>query len=534
VDVGGKAQAVTDAFGFFQTPQFPVGTYTMSFTKDGYWTLNASVSFNQAGSFRFNDTIRLSKITSGTGATVDPSFIMDLDMDNNPHITVNAANKIKSLIAIPYDCGTYQDANQTHINITTDIGTSFSSAITSGKTVNPLGSQTNIEERLREFDRRINQEMLSKGIQPGVSRHPVRAVTEEEEQLTFYKFQTFTEYPTVTTVTANLIHTGTDHCLIYLDNSQNISDSYIQQLGQAFDDFYDRMIQYFGDVKVDIDGNDKVYILLTELPHDDSGTILGYFTSLNEYHKSEQFYSNEKEMLYMTTYNYNNNPTEWLKAIKSTSAHEFQHLINFSWRGVKTPTWVNEGLSMMAEEIAIAEPGRHNPFLDQRVAMYLKYHVYDCLQDWQGDLLDYASSYMFMRYYADRFGEEKLKDINTLNYGYGGTDTLTRIADTDFNEIFKDWLTAVILDAVCYTTSDPRYFYKTLDLSAFDFPKETAGYIDMAHGAGAFIYMANLEAAKRIDIELNGDYQIGMRLVMLPVPGESFSASGLPSFSKIH
>lgn len=90
VDVGGKVQAVTNEYGFFRTTQFPLGTYTMTFTKDGYWTLSSSVTFDQAGDFYFNNPIRLSKINNQTGTIVNPSFIMDIGKYNNPHITVNA------------------------------------------------------------------------------------------------------------------------------------------------------------------------------------------------------------------------------------------------------------------------------------------------------------------------------------------------------------------------------------------------------------------------------------------------------------
>lgn len=432
-------------------------------------------------------------------------------------------------------------ANQAHIYITTDIGTSFSSSITSGKTVSPMANAIDYEEQLRKYKQRVNQEMLSKGIRPGVSQYSLRSKA-AVSQLTFYKIVDFNTYPTYTTITANLKYNGVK-CLIYLDNSQNIPDSYIQQLGQTFDNFHDSVIQYFGDLTVNIDNYDKIYILLTELPHNDNSMMIGYFDPLNEYTKSAQYYSNEKEMLYLTTYNQTNNWNDWLKAVTSTSAHEFQHLINYSCRVGKgdTDTWINEGLSLMAEEIAIAGPGMHNPFTDQRINLYLKYHIYDCLTDWQGDLLDYASAYMFMRYYADRFGEMKLRDINSSTNYYVSSDTLAYIAGagiTSFNDLFIDWLTAVALDAIGYMPGDStlrqKYLYQTLDLSTYDFPKDTTGYISMAHGSGAFIYMTNLETAKRIDIDINGDSYIGMRLIMLPADGASFSASALPGFSKIH
>ena len=368
IDVGGKATAITNYWGEFQTGTFPLGTYKMSFTKDGYWTLSFDVTFNQAGSYVFKDSIRLNKVTSELGLVEEPSFIRDLS-STEKQLTINANNQVQTLIALLYNTSSSQSDEQTHINISTDTGSSFSATLTNNQIFSASGYvQTDPYQRLREFDRKINQEMNNKGIKPG-KKPPTFSAMHDEPQLSFYKFN-FDYNNTLSRITANKKYDGY-HCLIYLDTRQNISDEYIQQLGETFDGFYDRMITYFGDLTIDIDQYRKVYILLSELYHNNDGMILGYFSNINEYPKSEQPYSNEKEMLYLTTYTYNSNPEAWLSLIKSTAAHEFQHLINYFCR-VKAvedfdneifATWINEGLSMVAEDIAIAGAEyQHNPY----------------------------------------------------------------------------------------------------------------------------------------------------------------------------
>ena len=247
-------------------------------------------------------------------------------------------------------------------------------------------------------------------------------------------------------------------------------------------------------------------------------------------------------MLYLTTYTYSNNPSSWLDMIKATSAHEFQHLINFSCRKDigESPLWMNEGLSMMAEDIAIAGPGGHNPELDDSIKLYLKYHAFDSLQDWTyGDSLDYASAYMFMRYLADRCGEYQLKALNTTVNYYPDESTIVNIAGvTNFEELFKDWLTAVVLSSMDYSNSDPdfnnKYLYKTIDLSTFEFPKENPGYFYLTIGAGAFVSVPDLDAASRIDVTLSGNSYFKMRLIMIPAAGASYSSYKAPRIIQLN
>jgi hypothetical protein len=77
---------------------------------------------------------------------------------------------------------------------------------------------------------------------------------------------------------------------------------------------------------MNVDDEQRIYILLSPLP----GSILGYFTYLNELFKDEYPYSNEKEMIYVTTSNYYSNPSNWVNSTKGVIAHEFQHLINYT------------------------------------------------------------------------------------------------------------------------------------------------------------------------------------------------------------
>ena len=278
IDVGGKAQAISDQWGEFTSGQFPLGTYVMSFSKEGYWTLSFPVTFDISGNLYFNNTINLSIVISGEGTVEDPALIKDYG--SNTRVTINANNRVKTLIAIPYSSYSWYDIYNTNLCITSDIGVN-SAAASVKQPLTVTRTKNVLEQRLSEYNKKTIPRLLAKGIRPGIASRSI-GIKSAELSLDFYKYN-FDSQDTFSTVKASLKYTGTK-CLIYLDNTQSINQTYIDQLGQAFDNtYYDRVIQYFGDLTVNIDNYDKVYILLSNLAHDDTGMILGYFDTVNEF-----------------------------------------------------------------------------------------------------------------------------------------------------------------------------------------------------------------------------------------------------------
>ncbi|MFW5807858.1 MAG: hypothetical protein ACOCWH_02255, partial [Spirochaetota bacterium] len=156
-----------------------------------------------------------------------------------------------------------------------------------------------------------------------------------------------------------------DHCIVYLDESQDIDQTTIDQLATEFDDNIHETVSTYFSSPTDIDNNQKVILLLLDIKDGYTGEagstyIGGYFFSIDLYTNDDlaafnypsYLRSNEGEILYIDV-----NPADPTSIdTRSTIAHEFQHLVNFSRNyiaenGDFMPTWMDEGLSMAAEAL---------------------------------------------------------------------------------------------------------------------------------------------------------------------------------------
>ncbi len=108
-----------------------------------------------------------------------------------------------------------------------------------------------------------------------------------------------------------------------------------------------------------VDEDKRVSILITDIDEDGtpSGGVYGFYWSKDQYLQSDldnwgyNVQSNEMEMFYVDTHFADSNP----EGIKSTLAHEYQHMIHFQRKnrenGLNSPTWYNEMMSMACEDL---------------------------------------------------------------------------------------------------------------------------------------------------------------------------------------
>ncbi|HYH04058.1 MAG TPA: hypothetical protein VEC37_13225 [Bacillota bacterium] len=468
------------------------------------------------------------------------SNIIDIPLSNGTgQVTLNTNGNVDTLIAIPYNTATMDGTYATTLTINAN-SQSLSTVPILSKLSSKIKSHDDFKAKIRDQERELVSLLRSKNMLKNTrnnlsSSNPTNVFKDDPNTtLTFNKLLN----STWVTVTATKKYKGT-RCLIYLDNNASVSylsQTYIDELGQAFDSFHDREVNYFGSPNGtlgDIDNNEMVYILLTELEHSSTQWAAGYFHGVHEVPTSEYAKSNQKEMLFITTHK----PTgytdsTWLNTIKGTLAHEFQHLIFFNNRATKyqsnadynSETWINEGLSMVAEDLAIRGPGYiHNPDLDDRVVAYLENSSNDSLCTWKDTVADYAPAYMFMRYFVDRYTEEKIKNLISTNSL--GTNMLTSVASgASFSQLFRDWLAAVVLDRVNYSYTDATlnnsYLYKTLNLSSYSnitFGQLNSGSsISIPDTTGGYIIKTGLSGKQQITISIQGNPNFGLRLITLP------------------
>ncbi len=183
----------------------------------------------------------------------------------------------------------------------------------------------------------------------------------------------------------------------------------------------------------------------------------GYFNDANEYLKQQAPFSNEREMIYLSTEILNGN------LAKSYLAHEFTHLISFNQKdrlqGVSDDIWLSETRAEYASDGNLQQ--RLNQF-SQKPS--------DSLTIWNGEETDYGVITIFGKYLTEKYGENIL--VSSLHSPKTGADSIDEALlkageSKSFLQIFNDWATAVFLNDCSLSNI---YCYKNSVLSNLRLP----------------------------------------------------------------
>ncbi len=264
------------------------------------------------------------------------------------------------------------------------------------------------------------------------------------------------------------------HAWFFMDAAPRTSFS-DEQWDRLVDEFelniYPRVTQVFGaEAQPGVDGHQRIFIVISPAV-DNWGAakgMMGYFWSRDAL-PGVGGRSNHKEVLFLTDQLFN------YPALTSfgTLAHEFQHLINFTRRFAREPrsvpedTWLDEGLSMYAMEVA----GYGLPAGDRHVAKDLNEtqqnpHRYS-LTDWNGNPhgFSYGQSYLFVRYLVDRFGLDVVQRLmNGARAGEANVEDCLATSNTTFKAVFRDWAIANLVTDEPWAAETP-YHYRNLRLN---------------------------------------------------------------------
>lgn len=281
-----------------------------------------------------------------------------------------------------------------------------------------------------------------------------------------------------TVVTGHLKYEGTN-TLLYVDERTSptiLSDAEAEDIGQTFDtSIYGIDRNAFGN-ESDINSDGKVAILMTEevnnLPSDPGSIILGFFmpNDLLPAYVSPGV-TNGMEIFYTMVPDPSIGGVDWkarsIESIKSTLAHEFQHMILFNYRvliygsgylaNYMEELWINEALSHIAEDLNgydLDNIARSNLFLDNTGNTKLTFLSDD-------NLSNRGAVYLFLRYLGDRYGDTIFRTF--VQSRDAGTDNVEATTGESFLELFADWSAALYLSGRGIT-SDPRFNYSTIDL----------------------------------------------------------------------
>ena len=130
--------------------------------------------------------------------------------------------------------------------------------------------------------------------------------------------------------------------------------------------------------------------------------VAAYFSSWDEYPRAVFRYSNEREMFHVDF----QGPTS-ARRFHGTLAHELQHMV--SWhQSPLMETWLDEGFAELANSLVTSGSGPGTSALQRRPNVQLTTWA-------QGsdNGIHYQASYLFARYFAQRFGRGAVRPLLT-------------------------------------------------------------------------------------------------------------------------
>jgi len=307
------------------------------------------------------------------------------------------------------------------------------------------------------------------------------------------------------TVTAQLRYAG-PIVLMYVDTSLDIPQHQIEQSAQVFEErIYPRNRLLFGEERIPgVDGDPRLTVLNTRIRG--AG---GYFSSADGVPRAVNRFSNERDMFVIDAVVFPPGSDMY----HATLAHEFQHMIHWH-RQPRSPTWFNEGLSTLAEDL--------NGLGDNGAALAYVRNPDTQLTTWAlgGDVARYyGAAQLFMRYLYEQYaGERRPADWIDADAG----NNLQVLADlaarrrpdvVSFENLFADWAVANALNDS--NVDDGRYAYRGLPMRAATARLEAGTTSATARQFGAD-YLGPLEGPLTVDFDGADTVQL---VGTLPVEG---------------
>ena len=332
---------------------------------------------------------------------------------------------------------------------------------------------------------RLAEAALARGPLPALnqvaSTRPARAVPApgEEDQ---FRVCLNGSCSSTASVTATVRYVG-EEGVIYLDNdvptgAEQFTQADLDQLGALFDDYLHPIdTAAFGEVS-DIDGDERIAILITPRVNDLSpdcsdGRVVGYFYGGDLLFSNPG--SNQREVFFAfapkpatATCNAVTRSSA-LRALPPVLIHELQHMISFNQHVLKRgqsdeAVWLNEGLSHFAEELAQRlipdERCPEAPTCFSQFATGNVQNAYLFLEEPEETYLvapsgagpsisDRGAAWLFVRWLADHFGTGELgREVTRalLQRGTPGAPNVEGVTGQPFDRLVGEWLLANWLD----------------------------------------------------------------------------------------
>jgi len=300
----------------------------------------------------------------------------------------------------------------------------------------------------------------------------------------------------------------TPHVYMWVEDDLTLDQAGIETAALEFEEhIYPTDRQYFGsEWSPGVDNDVHIHVLNASLP-----SVGGYYSSNDEYPRSVNPFSNEKEMIYINAGYVEPGADEYNNYI----AHEFQHMIHWNV-DANEETWVNEGCAQTAETL--------NGY-DAWIRAFLN-EPDTQLTAWADEIEQaaayYDASHLFIYYFAERFGPDLMRELTATEAdGMEGIDEVLEANRPGLSseDVFSDWLIANFLDDT--SLGDGQFGYRGLalpgtvaadhrhrsypDSRASTVHQYAADYIELEHGTGDLVVeFAGSTQVKLVDNEPHG------------------------------
>jgi immune inhibitor A len=235
-----------------------------------------------------------------------------------------------------------------------------------------------------------------------------------------------------------------------LEIAQQVTPEAWTAAAESFDNSYDRVRSVFGSEEtLGLDGDPRLFVVHSERV----GEVGGYFSEVDQLPAVVEAYSNEGQFFFVS-----NSKTAGIASeyYKETLAHEFQHMVQKNVDS-NEEAWLNEGLSMLAQQIA----GMRG---DNWVGEYLD-DPDQSLWYWSKNSADYAHSYLYLEYLYEQLGTDFIKALaaNPANGAVSIDQTLNQFkSPRNADALYMDAISAAFFHDLKLQNSPLHYQIPTL------------------------------------------------------------------------
>lgn len=234
------------------------------------------------------------------------------------------------------------------------------------------------------------------------------------------------------------IRAETAHAYFYVQDTLPYSTATVEEAAHTFEShIYPTDSAIFGSPPLPgPDGDQHISIVNANVPG-----VGGYFSASDEYPPSVVPYSNARNIIYVNTQAEHIGSSAYL----STLAHELQHMIHWNIRP-HDDSWVNEGMSMLAEHLNGYPVGSVVPLFLNSPDIQLD----SWAMDPQAAVPHYGAAYLFIRYFLEHYGGpaiiKELLASQATDLQMFANFLHRHVPGTTLNDVFANWVVANYLD----------------------------------------------------------------------------------------